>query len=248
MKAAKIVALLSAATLCLSVAAFFWQLRATTAMLPSMVHREADQVREMLNRQIGAAQGTVATQINLARQNADRAIRDLRVDLIGEVQGARAGALEEIGNLRAELGGQLTTANRTLAEQTAVLNASVAQVAAVAPPLQQNLADFHEQFMSPTITVADGTKRGNPGALYPRWLALSGEAMRTSDSIRLIAEAQASQAPAQAAAMTKLAENMAGISQDVHHVTAEFVRPRTARERAWAIVQSSTRIAILAWR
>lgn len=113
------------------------QFRETLAFLPGTVNREAGLTRDLIDRQMGAAQHTLSWQINEARVNADAHVRALRTDLIGEVQGVRRDSLraidqvsgraqDSIGELRLDVSGHLTTMEKTLADETAKLNSSLA--------------------------------------------------------------------------------------------------------------------------
>jgi hypothetical protein len=243
MRIAKITALLALAAFLGAGTRLAWLAGTAARDLPdradAAITRELDATRAMVGKQTVAALTSARIELDFTRRVLDARLASVERTAASEVQAqgqAVLGALDaRLGQALGDLDAQLRSAN-----------ASIAQVAAVAPSVQRTTEAFHEQFMSPTITVADGSTRGNPGALYPRWLALSGEAMRTSDSIRRIADAQADVSPAQAKAMTELAQNIAGISADVHVVTSEYVRPRRWYERLWSGLKAVGGVAVLA--
>ena len=215
------------------------QIRDMAAGLPKLAQDEAAATRQAAQQSIQSALTAAQTEIKATRNVLDARLASVEATAASEVQEQGRAILGAVDARMAQALSDLDT-------QLRQANASLAEATALAPPIRGVVETFDRQFMQPTIVVADGTTRGNPGALYPRWLALSGEAMRTSDSIRLIAEAQAKQAPAQSEAMTALAQNIAGITSDVHKVTTEYTRPRKWHEKLWGGMKAIGGLAVLA--
>lgn len=96
MTVARILLCLSAAFALIAVGMAVLQVRSTVAILPSVVHREAEATREAAGKRIDAALRIVQHQVNEARLGADRQIGGLRGDLLDEVRGVRRDALAAI--------------------------------------------------------------------------------------------------------------------------------------------------------
>lgn len=231
--AARILLCLAAAfaLVCLGLAAL--QVRATVAVLPSVVHREAEATRELATQQINAALQIIQVQISQARLAADRQIGDTRVALVSEVQGTRRDALAAIdqvsaraqiavGDVRLHMSGHLTMMETILADETAKMNASVAKVAEVGPPLTATLGRLQE--VVEIGTDCEASPRCWQNTLYDLNLSSQKSSKAFAD----------------------LTVQTAGIATDVHKFTTEFTRPRTFREKVWSTIKAVGGLAVLA--
>jgi hypothetical protein len=211
------------------------EVRNTVATLPSLLHREAEATRSMLGEYVSVALGLAKGEMAITRRTLDRRLASAEGRAVSEVQATRRDALAAIDqvsgraltaidNTRADLSGQLTTVNETLARETARLNTSVAVLALVAPPLTATMKRVQE--VVEIGTDCEASPRCWQNTLYD----VSVASQKSS------------------AAFADLTAQTAGIATDVHTFTTEVVRPRTVRERLWAIVRATSGIAMLAWR
>lgn len=184
----------------------------------------------------------VDSRLESIERNAVREIRAVRRDvkeIVGTTDNRAAeiqkDAREEIRDLRASVDGRLVEIGTSLSEEGAVIDSRLGELTtgleATQVPIRRMVTLFNQQFMEPV--AVDG--RGNITA-YSRFLALSGEAMKTSDNFRRITEAMADNTPAQQAAVT-------GIAKDVHTFTSSFVRPK----RWYVIVLDHLERAAFGW-
>lgn len=203
------------------------------AALPGLVQAEPQAARADAGGRIDEALRLANQQINFARLAADRQITEVRNDLIGEVQATRIDALkaidqtsgraqESIGELRLDVSSHLTTMEKTLADETAKLNASVVRVAEVAPPLTAMLE------MVQGVVEIETDCEASPKCIQNTLHHFSEDGQKSSK------------------AFADLTVQVAGISADIHTVTTEFTRPRRWYEKLWSGIKAAGGVAVLA--
>lgn len=210
MKLAKIALTLAVAVAFVALAMLFHVAADVVERLPAMIdnriHVEAEETRKELLAAIGATLHVAQGEIQATRGALVARLASAEGKVIGEVRGARGDAVAGLLALQNLADNQLSQANLTLGTTSSELTNGVSQIAAIAPPLQGSIEAFRQQFLLPA---------NNPAALYPRWAALSQEAILTSDSVRRLMEVVAREAPPTAAAFRESTQNV-----------ARFTRPR----------------------
>lgn len=122
-----------------------------------------DVVRLTGTRTLQALNLTAGT-VSIASQHLEQIERIAGVQL-GAVQTQLTSTNDILDDTRKDLNRQLTT-----------FNSQVTRIADVSDPIKGIAQDFRKQFM---------TCPGNPGCLYSRYLALSGETIKAMDNFRL---------------------------------------------------------------
>lgn len=231
--AAKVLALLALAAALGSVARTVWVLpdRADAA-----ITRESAVLQAVVADALKVADDRLASAQDALRGEIQGARRDLR----GEVAATRRDALEAVGSAQAaivetvddRLSQTLEVADRRLGETNEHLGETTR-------PAGETLARVNQQFL---------ICEGNPGCLQSRWLALSGESMRTMDSFRRIAKVAEEEAPATGQAVREGAQALSSMAQDGARVTAKLTGPRRWYSRVWDALKVGGTLGALAVR
>lgn len=146
---------------------------------------------------------------------------------IEKIAGSVAGVEKTLSTVPDKLDNQMTRLNDTLKgtsdgviDQLSEFNDSVA-------PLADSSSLFVRKLDTMTGLFTDQFLKcdGNPGCAYSRWLAMSGEAMRTMDSgRRMMAQAEKA-APMFIEQFGVLTQQSAGIATDLHTITNRYANP-----------------------
>lgn len=201
----------------LAIAFAFVALGRVLWLTPRIVEAEAERTRNQVTGAISDALKMLDERLASVEDSARKEIRTTRQALVAETATARQQSTEridraapavlaEVQAIRSDLRGQLETANR-----------SIAEVAAVAPILRLTIEHVDEQF----FRCPD-----NPACVQSRWLALSGEGMRTMDSFRRIAKVAEEEAPATGKAVREGSQALSSMAQDGAKLTAKVTGPK----------------------
>jgi hypothetical protein len=230
---ARVLALLATAAALGAVARTVWVLpdRADAA-----ITRESGVLQAMLANALLVADARLASVQDALRGEIQGARRDLRA----EVARARRDALEAAGSAQSAI---VETVDDRLAQALDVADRRLGEASEhlgeMTRPAGEALGRVNQQFL---------TCEGNPGCLQSRWLALSGESIRTMDSFRRIAKVAEEEAPATGQAVREGAQALSSMAQDGAKVTAKLTGPRRWYAKLWDALKVGGTLGALAVR
>lgn len=154
-----------------------------------------------------------------------------------EVSGLRTDLTNVSDDLRASVNGQLLIMNSTVGHSAAAvadaagalvggdkgrnglldLTDSLTNTSNKIGQLTEETADVESRLNQQFLNCVNGNE-GNPGCLQSRWLALSGELMKTMDSTRRTAKTIELATP-------EMLRQTTGVVTDIHAVTNRYVHP-----------------------
>jgi hypothetical protein len=215
---------LALAYLALSLAALLAAWQGLPAQADAAIAREAEATRRVMAALVEAALRAAQQESRSTRLDLVRELKATRRALVGDappdaeppasVADRIDAGLSAIQNrLDARLGEAIAGAEAQLIQT----NAHLGTVAAAAIPVQQAASTFDRQFMQ-------------SGQLQSRFLAITGESMRTMDAWRRTSEAIVPHAGPTAEAVQRGMDGLADTSENVALITERYTKPQS-----WAL-------------
>lgn len=209
------------------------ELRRTLAILPQLVRQEATLTRQLADQTVTAALTVAQTEIHGTSRALQARLASVERVAASEVQAQGQAVLEF-------LDARIAQALADLDARMRDTNASIAQVAAVGPPVRIIAERMQEVVEIGTDCEASPNCWQNAShSLVRAWKESAEETAKALPEITVSVVKVANEAPATAAAVR-------GITEDAHAVTAEFVRPKRLTEKLWAAIKAAGGLAILA--
>ena len=175
----------------------------------------------------------LAYQLAEAQKAAEHRIAGIQRATVGELKAMRVQTLQRLDVAGPALLGEAQGLRSDLNQQAATLNASVSQVANLAPPIRNVVETFDRQFMQPIYVDGAGNKHGNPNTLWAGWAQIRGELVPTMDSFRRIADVAEARAPAVADAALATAEGVGKMAAAGGKLADEWTRPKRWYNHLW---------------
>lgn len=178
--------------------------------VPKTVHAEAELTRAMLNDHVHSIHADILARIDAGAASANKQLTETR-----ELLDKRTEELIKITDAR-------------LAETNSILDSSAARYESVALKVDDDAMARADEALRQSGEVQARFLEREP-LLYSRYLAITGESMRTLDAWRRMSEEAAKAAPEVSQSFVEISKSAVDTSKNVSDITSdvrEFTKPK----------------------